>query len=684
MAAAVVVALGALVAGTLLMRSRGADGPAGAQADTGNEVLDGVIDDLLRGDASTLSARFGTISAREGSIIGGPIGIASQRPVGAATWTAQLAASPARRLHGVVQAPNEPYPWTQSNAPPMPRASLFDGARDFDIVLVVSDSAGVEHPWRFSIAGDLLVDVIIDSDDGKTGAPLSVILKLAQLTPPPETDPGAFVILPPEEEWLPPRVPGSGLAPAPKAAGTMQPSFAPDGRSGDPEVDGIIEALLHNDAIQLGQRFPIAGGEETCTQILGQCSVDQSREPNASWTARLAGSKRSLYTVVTGNSTDVEVYLAVDEGTSNRASAWVFGIQSGRLVTLAIRLSQDAPAQAQPDRTYLSALAAYAPSPAREYQRFYVLPPRDELPRPPAAQPLSVRTGDAGVDRLLALIEQKNGAGLTTLLPAPGQVLYRECQGEDRALDAKGVALRLGELLPSVAGVHGVALMPQGYEPAAEHLLLFVVQTAPYCWQTLGVFEKDGRLLGLIDGDCQPQALYPPAGYLVPPPVGGLAGLDAARRSGIPVIDAILDAAAASDATRMSGLIAYRPVPCSDPGQIGTLPCPPGVANGTPIDAISISSCEGGYATREEAPQALIEIARRPLYAVVEAGTPSNPGVPAPDSSVGLLLLASPDRGAIALSVGPSGVTSVRSGCFVKQPERLIGTSTPDFLLPPP
>jgi hypothetical protein len=62
----------------------------------------------------------------------------------------------------------------------------------------------------------------------------------------------------------------------------------------------------------------------------------------------------------------------------------------------------------------------------------------------------------------------------------------------------------------------------------------------------------------------------------------------------------------------------------------------------------------------------------------------SNPGVPGQDSSVGLLLLASPDLGASALRVGPAGVTSVRSGCFVKQPERLIGTSTPNFLLPPP
>jgi hypothetical protein len=226
--------------------------------------------------------------------------------------------------------------------------------------------------------------------------------------------------------------------------------------------------------------------------------------------------------------------------------------------------------------------------------------------------------------------------------------------------------------------------MPPGYQPPAEHLLIFIVQTAPYRWQALGLFENDGKLFGLVDGDCQPDALYPPSGYIVPPPAGGLAGLDPARRSGIPAIDAILDAAQAGDTTRLADLISYQPVKCSDPGQIGTLPCPAGVANGTALPAISISSCEGGYATPEEAPQQLVEMARRPLYAVVEATAPAVAGVLQPDASVGLVLLASPSQGAVALTVGKGGVTSVRTGCFVRQPEQLIGTATPDFLLTPP
>jgi hypothetical protein len=202
----------------------------------------------------------------------------------------------------------------------------------------------------------------------------------------------------------------------------------------------------------------------------------------------------------------------------------------------------------------------------------------------------------------------------------------------------------------------------------------------------VGLLERQGEIVLLITGGCEAQRLYPPAGYLVPPPPGGLSGLDAARRSGIPLVDAILDAARAGDEAAMARLIQYTPVACSEPGQIGTLPCPPGTAAGTAVDALPISACEGGYAFPAEAARQLVDVARAPLYAVMAPRPPERQaGTPAlTDSSAGVVLLASRGRGAAALSIGAQGVTNVRRGCSVLHPEWLVGNDQPAFLLPPP
>jgi hypothetical protein len=117
------------------------------------------------------------------------------------------------------------------------------------------------------------------------------------------------------------------------------------------------------------------------------------------------------------------------------------------------------------------------------------------------------------------------------------------------------------------------------------------------------------------------------------------------------------------------------------------LPCPPGTATGTVLDALSISACHGGYALPAEAPKQLIEIASAGLYAVIEAkssSVPSGVGPPPEEEDTRVALLYSPARGAVAITIGNQGVTGVRSGCFIQHPEWLVDNAQPNFLLPPP
>lgn len=681
-----VVAVSILAAALLLQDDeQGTQSPEAAGL-TRDEALHGLIDSLLHADATTLAAQFGDVGAREGQIIGGPIGLYQPRSVDAAEWTSRLAAA-GRRLHGVVADPVEPFAWTQPtvlNQPPLPpRAAIFAPTRDYDVVLVVGTDTEA-RPWRFSILDGHVIDVVIDGEGLAAGdrAPgiRSLVQSLAQLTPSPEHEPGSFLVLPPEKDWLPPYPQYTGVAPSPAAAGVV-PSFAPDGRTGNAELDAIIDALVRDDAAKLAKAFTIAGREEVCAQPTpGGCSIDQVRLPLADWTKRLASSKRALFAVVTDDPADASVYLAVDEG-HGRASPWVFGVDNGRLVELSVRWTTTDPlpaGAAKPD--YLSMVAGYAPSPAREYDRFYVLPPRDQLPQAPASHSVSVRSGDANVDALLARVEAKDVAGLIALLEAPGQVFFRQYLGRDESKDAAAATSLLQEVLPRIAGVHAVVRLPAGYQPVADHLIILIDQTGHYRWQALGILEHGGRIAGFVTGECQAEYLYPPSSYVLPPPVPGVT---APRLSGIPAVDAILTAARSNDTAAMAKLIVYSPVPC---GYEYSPPCPAGGSPGTPVEAISISTCHGGYSLPDQAPRDLVEIARASLYAVIK---PEPSAMPPPrdpmDASAMTVLLVGEQGQPVAMTVTDSGVSDVRRGCGIFSPEWLsYGTNTPVFLLPPP
>ncbi|HLG12353.1 MAG TPA: hypothetical protein VI876_11405, partial [Dehalococcoidia bacterium] len=168
--------------------------------------------------------------------------------------------------------------------------------------------------------------------------------------------------------------------------------------------------------------------------------------------------------------------------------------------------------------------------------------------------------------------------------------------------------------------------------------------------------------------------------YLIPPLDPTLERFDSSRRSGVPIVDAVLDALQSSDPAPFDGLIDFHPVACGSRPQIGgPPPCPPGVAEGTPIPAISYGACEGGFLTSADS------LTRKNIgedfevYAVVE-----RPRTTAGSPPAWSVILSRSGSGSLAISVGSDGITSLHRGCGAFHPEWLTDQQSPDFLLPPP
>src|SRR5690606_19247246 len=99
---------------------------------------------------------------------------------------------------------------------------------------------------------------------------------------------------------------------------------APDGRTGDPALDAIIEMLLTEDEAGLSARF-------------GSIDVYQEENPQQDWTVRLAEAERSLYAVRHPTRQapalaplDYEIIIATPG--DFYPAAWLFGVIDGAVV----------------------------------------------------------------------------------------------------------------------------------------------------------------------------------------------------------------------------------------------------------------------------------------------------------------------------------------------------------------
>lgn len=668
LALAAVAGLAALATGTALKSTPPLSTP---QPDvtryTGDRDLDVIIHALITGDAAALEARFADVTAREG-VLTSLFGLTDSLSVPTSEWTSRLA-SGRRALHAVVKDPKEPFEWWDQAPPSVPRAAVFARPREFDVVLVVTADDGVPRPWRVSLAKGRAVDVVIAavaSDDAR-----SLVRLLGYLTPSPDAEPGRFLVLPPDEmRPAPPRIPPVGRAPP---APVRSPSLAPDGRTGLVAIDTVIDELLTADAGRLLSTYrDLPARHERCDP---GC-VDVRLSPSG-WTGRLAAGGRSLYSVFTGDPADAEIVIAV-QFRNAPVEAWQLSAQAGRIVHVALH-AQPVALGVLP----VQVLVPGHPSPAREYDRFFVLPPFEDLPKPPHAHALSTRTGRGGVDALVAALEARDPARLGAAFAEPASPLVRACVGTGFRNDAGYATTWSSEIATEFFGLHSVSQLPAGYQPQADHLLVVYRQLSLYWWEAAGILERNGRIIGVITGEgCSPASIYPPARYLVPPPPGGIAGIDPSRRSGIALIDAILNAAAARDEVAMGRLIEYTPIACGDatgfPPHAGPPPCPTGVAAGKPVDILPEVVCAGNHVPRERAPRALIDwIGIDHPSGLYAATQPSR-------STEIRVVIASSRGGAVALSIGERGVKQVTAGCGPLHPDTFLGSATPTFLLPPP
>jgi DNA-binding CsgD family transcriptional regulator len=687
---AAAVALAALAGLVILDSTSGPTEPTLApDGRTGNEQLDALIEDLLQDDAAALATRFSGVTAREGQVVGGNAGgffyledlggLAPEmrRPlaVPASDWAARLG-SAQRSLHAVVNQPREPFAWWRQSSGPAPPAGVFLEPRDFDIVLVVG-AGETAQPWRFSILEGRIIDVAIVN----TAATPS---SLASLTPSADDEPGSFLVIPPEQSRPPPRGLASGpfAEPSPPPSGVASPTFAPDGRTGDSQLDALIEALLHEDAGGLESRGGLPAREvrriaNTDPSRRGDYRLESVRVSATQWPGRLASASRSLYAVYTADPADAEILLTVHTSAGGD-EAWQFGVLNGKVAEVEIRTAEDAVSLS------FTELAADAlPSVPLYYERFYVLPPQDQLPPVPPSHAITVRTGDPGVDRLLTLLETRDADALLAAIASPdqSQLLVRQCFGDDTRRDQAYAQSWSKEVLAPGLRLHAVASLPDGYEPAAEHLIILVSPLNPYRWQTAGILERNGLILGVIPtAACQPQGLYPPSAYLVPPPETGVAIDNPTRRSGIPAVDAVIDALQSGDEATIAALIQYGKVPCAAFTGLGSPPkCPDGVAPGTPVDALE-RGCEGSYFVPPTASAQLIRfIGNSSLYALVER-PPATPGGP----PVLALTLAKPQGSASTLLIQDGRITRVETSCPAPAGPIWAVRGTPDFLLSPP
>jgi hypothetical protein len=476
----------------------------------------------------------------------------------------------------------------------------------------------------------------------------------------------------------------SAVAPTPNATAVASPEasatpveqtglpLAPDGRTGDPAVDQIIDDLVGANAAELAEKY----ADVMLREYINEADVFSTPEE---WTARLTAGERSLYAVTREPedsgifpSRDFNVVLSVRTG-GEEPVAWRVAIENGEIVALSAGTSPP---------------AASIPSVGFFYDHYVVLPPESDLPQPPPFHALDTRTGEAGVDALLALIEAGDGDDLAAAAALP--VDFERCRILQPQRDDVATR-RIAEVAKQAIGIHSVARVPNGHLPAADHQLLIISELSPYEWQMVSLLELDGSIVGFdLCGVDTPSYLYTPLSYVVPP-VADLADLDVERRSGINVIDAFLDALATENVGAMLALVSYQEMGCILEAEgIGGPPiCEEGEPEGTVLQVLLAASCEGYFMRRENVEQAFINLVGRDwaVYSVTDPGEPDKLGLVQGSWQV-ILVDTSAAEDSFQRFLSPwfneAGLAALFYGCAEPHPGDLERPGTnPDFLLPP-
>lgn len=162
------------------------------------------------------------------------------------------------------------------------------------------------------------------------------------------------------------------------------------------------------------------------------------------------------------------------------------------------------------------------------------------------------------------------------------------------------------------------------------------------------------------------------------------------KRTGDAAIDTVLAAIESRDQESILRLVQFQSVACTtDPGLGGPPKCPPGVANGAMVEALTASGCEGSWWLKEVfvSPEGLARFIRSKsglgVYAVYRPVVSAEP--PRAGETV-IIFVREVGGQPSAQTMGVTGgrIVSTGSGCDTKPEDILRGAQGATVVLAPP
>ncbi len=159
-----------------------------------------------------------------------------------------------------------------------------------------------------------------------------------------------------------------------------------------------------------------------------------------------------------------------------------------------------------------------------------------------------------------------------------------------------------------------------------------------------------------------------------------------ANKTGIPSVDAAIAAELAADGAALQSLIRYQPIACTlTITGIGAPPrCRPGEADGTPVDVLSVATCEPEYQRRDEFRAEGITTPGATLYAVYRS-----PDLEFPSGDYFVMFLrpenpqATPRETSFSLIMTADGITGIFYGCDATAPQTVTSLHLTDPIIAP-
>lgn len=161
-------------------------------------------------------------------------------------------------------------------------------------------------------------------------------------------------------------------------------------------------------------------------------------------------------------------------------------------------------------------------------------------------------------------------------------------------------------------------------------------------------------------------------------------------RTGIPELDAVIDALRSGDPAAIELLLRFNSVPCTTAFGLGGPPkCGPGESDGDLVDVFLNFGCEGGYAAPEDAGRLAEGFASKPLYAVYRVPDDygftnesyADLGFPTEYTAI----VSDEERtAATELLIHEGGIIGTRFSCVAPPEEFVKALGLEDAVLPPP